>query len=196
MSWLIDPRKNWTTAEASLAKETDPRRRQILETLIAHSKTESIADFDALMATVSPNAHYHSYASDDPAMNEAQSPQGKDGIAAYYTGIVESGCYRIEFAVERICVGQDTITTEGILKMAYPGTVLGMMGIEVSDKEALYLYRQRLMIVWDFDEDGLVLCEDSYGGPGEKFDGIADRPVPPDQIYEVSAKDTNKDTSA
>jgi hypothetical protein len=190
MSFVIDPRKNWIAAEAALAKEADPRRRQLLDTLIAHSKTESIADFDGLMATVSPVAHYHSFVGDDAAMNEAQSPKGKDGIAAYYGAIVESNCHRIEFEVDRLCVGENTITTEGLLKMAYPGAVLGMMGIDVPDKESFYLYRQRLMIVWDFDEDGLVLCEDSYGGPGEKFDGIADRPLTREQVYEVSAADT------
>jgi hypothetical protein len=187
MAYRIDPRKNWSTAELHLAKETDPRRRQILETLIAHSKAECIPDFDALMATVSPNAHYHSYASDDPAMNDAQSPKGKAGVAAYYTAIVESGCHHIEHDVKRMSVGSDIITTEGILKMAYPGHVLGLMDIAVPDPEALYLYTQRLLIVWEFDEAGLVLCEDSYGGPGEKFDGIADRPISLDQIYTVEA---------
>ncbi|MBW1885433.1 MAG: hypothetical protein JRG94_23335 [Deltaproteobacteria bacterium] len=54
MAYRIDPRKNWSTAEAHLAKETDPRRRQIFQTLIADSKAECVADFDALMATVSP----------------------------------------------------------------------------------------------------------------------------------------------
>lgn len=187
MSYVIDPRKTWKLAEEHLENENDPRRREILETLITHAKTECSADLDGLMETVSPNAHYHSYVSDEPAMNEAQSPKGKAGIAAYYTAIVESGCHRLEHDVERMSVGNRVITTEGILKMAYPGRVLGMMGIEVPDKDGLYLYQQRLLIVWEFDEDGLVLCEDSYGGPGEKFDGIADRPVSLSQIFEVTA---------
>lgn len=55
---------------------------EILETLIAHAMAECSADFDALMETISPDAHYHSYVSDEPASNEAQSPKGKDGIAA------------------------------------------------------------------------------------------------------------------
>lgn len=187
--YVIDPRKNWAMAEKFLAEEADPRRRQILETLIAHAKAECRADFESLMATVSPRAHYRSYATDDPTMNEAQSPRGKDGVAAYYTGIVESGCYFIEHATERMAVGRDTLTTEGELKMAYPGAVLGTMGIEVPDPDALYLYQQRLLIVWEFDEDGLVICEDSYGGGGVKFDGIADRPISRDQIYTVSPDD-------
>ena len=187
--YIIDPRRTWAMPEKFLAEESDPRRRQILETLISHAKAESRADFESLMGTVSPRAHYRSYATDDPAMNEAQSPQGKDGIAAYYRAIVESGCHFLEHATERMAVGSDTITTEGELKMAYPGKVLDAMGIAVSDPDSLYLYQQRLMIVWDFDEDGLVLCEDSYSGGGVKFDGIADRPVSREQIYTVSPDD-------
>ena len=122
--YVIDPRRTWAMPEKFLAEEADPRRRQILETLIAHAKAESRADFESLMDTVSPRAHYRSYATDDPAMNEAQSPQGKDGIAAYYRAIVESGCHFLEHATERMAVGSDTITTEGELKMAYPGKVL------------------------------------------------------------------------
>ena len=186
MSYVIDPRKNWALPEKRLTEERDPRRRQILETLIAHSKAESTPDFEALMATVSSRAHYHSYAAGDAAENEANSPKGKDGVAAYYTALVESGCHYIEHDIERMAVGQDALTSEGTLRMAYPAAVLGAMGIEVPDPEGSYLYEQRLLIVWEFDEDGLVLCEDSYSGGGAGFDGIADRRLAPEQIYKVA----------
>jgi hypothetical protein len=187
MSYVIDPRKNWALAEKRLAEEPDARRRQILATLVAHAKAEASADFDALMATVAPTAHYRSYATDDPAMTLANSPEGKEAVAAYYQGIVASGCHLIEHAVERLVVGRDAITSEGLLKMAYPGAVLALMGIEVPDPEAHYLYQQRLLIVWEFDDEGLVLCEDSYaaaGGAG--FEGIAERPIRPDAIYRIA----------
>ncbi len=188
MDHVIDPRKNWALAERQLADERDPRRRQILETVIAHSKAEAKADFEALMTTVSPCAHYHSYAVyGDTEATAANSPQGKDGVAAYYQGIVSSGCNHIEHAVERMAVGRDSLTTEGEMKMAYPGSVLDMMGIKVPALGALYLYEQRLLIVWDFDEDGLVICEDSYSGGGRGFDDIAEHPLSPNQIYQVAA---------
>ena len=186
MKYLIDPRKNWALAEERVSEERDPRRRQILETLIAHAKAEAAADFPALMATVSPQAHYRSYASPDAGINDAQSPRGKDAVAAYYTAIVESHCHFIEHDVERMAVGFDTLTTEGELKMAYPGEVLAAMGIDVPDPTASYLYQQRLLIVWEFDPEGRVLCEDSYGGGGAGFDGIATRPIDPEQIYRVT----------
>ncbi|HIF97391.1 MAG TPA: hypothetical protein EYQ54_10280 [Myxococcales bacterium] len=85
MDYLIDCRKNWRLAKDLWAEEKDPRRRRILETLIAHA--EAAADFPALMETVSPQAHYRSYATPDPATNEAQSPRGKEAVAAYYSAI-------------------------------------------------------------------------------------------------------------
>jgi hypothetical protein len=189
VGYVIDPRKNWQTAERHLAEEHEPRRRQILECLIEHSKAESCGDFGRLMDTVSPRAHYKTYAVSDEAERDAQSPKGKDGVAAYYKGIVEAGCHRIEHDVERMVVGRDALTTEGRLRMAYPGNVLALMGTEVPDPSGLYLYEQRLLIVWEFDEEGLVLCEDSYSGGGVGFEGIAERRLNADQIYEVSATD-------
>ena len=184
MSYRIDPRKNWALAEKLLSDERDPRRRRNLETIVAHAKAETKPDFEALMATVAPNASYTSYAAGAGAEN---SPTGKDGVAAYYQGIVGAGCHFIEHDVERIAVGDDVITTEGDMKMAYPGAVLSAMGIEVPDESGLYVYESRLIIVWEFDEDGRVLCEDSYsGGDFPGFDGIADRPITRDEIYDCA----------
>ena len=128
MGYVIDCRKNWEMPERLLAEETDPIRRRNLETLIAHGKAEAKPDFDALMATVAENASYTSYT---PGGGAENSPTGKDGVAAYYQGIVGSGCNHIEHAIERMAVGRDTIMTEGDMKMAYPGAVLTAMGIEV-----------------------------------------------------------------
>jgi hypothetical protein len=182
MTLVIDPRKNWALAEKRLTEESDPRRRQILETLIAHSKAEAKPDFDALMATVAKDARYVSYTGGEGA--KANSPKGKDAIQDYYSMIVGSGLNFIEHDVERMAVGQDTLSTEGDMKMAYPGSVLAAMGIEVPDPKSLYLYLDRLIIVWEFDDTGLVLCEDSYsGGDHPRFEDIAKRPVALDEIY-------------
>lgn len=184
MSYVIDCRKNWSMAEQALDTESDRRRKQILETIIQHAKAECTPDYPALMATVSPDAHYHNYSdSADPV----HSPKGKDGVAAYYKMIVESGLGNIEHACERMAIGSDTITTEGEMKMAYPGAVLQAMEVDVPDAKGLYLYQTRLLIVWGFDADGLVLCEDSYDGGGPKFEGIGERPVTLDQIFDYKA---------
>lgn len=181
MSYLIDCRENWALPESLLESETDPIRRRNLETIIAHAKAEAKPDFEALMNTVAGNASYTSYT---PGGGDENSPTGKEGVANYYKGIVGSGCNHIEHAIERMAVDRKVITTEGDMKMAYPGAVLKAMEIDVPDESGHYLYLSRLIIIWGFDENGLVLCEDSYaGGDFPGFEGIAERPVSMDQIY-------------
>lgn len=121
MSYLIDCRKNWALPESLLESETDPIRRRNLETIIAHAKAEAKPDFEALMNTVAGNASYTSYT---PGGGDENSPTGKEGVANYYKGIVGSGCNHIEHAIERMAVDRKVITTEGDMKMAYPGAVL------------------------------------------------------------------------
>ena len=181
MSYKVDPRKNYALLEERLQTETDPIIRRNLEVMIKHSKAEAAADFPTLMSTVSDRAAYTSYTSGAAAVDN--SPKGKDGVAAYYRMIVESGCHQIEHAVERVVADHHAISTDGDFTMAYPTPVLKAMGFDVSDAAPYYLYKGRLMIVWGFDENGLVTCEDSYPA-GAGFEGIAERPCRPDEIYQ------------
>lgn len=180
MSYKVDPRKNWAALETRLQTETDPIIRRNLEMMIKHSKAEAAADFPTLMSTVADNAAYTSYTSGAAAVDN--SPKGKDGVAAYYKMIVESGCHYIEHAVERVVADHHAISTDGDFTMAYPTPVLKAMGVAVGDAP-YYLYKGRLMIVWGFDKNGFVTCEDSYPA-GAGFEGIADRPCTLDDIYQ------------
>jgi hypothetical protein len=185
--YRIDPRRNWTLMVARMANEPDALIKAHMQTVIDHARYEAAADFDSLMATVSPQASYHSY-SGDPAADAANSPQGKDGVAAYYRMIVESGLHHIEHKTDRIIADREHILEEGVIKMAYPGAVLQMMGNAAADAEKLYVYQSRLVIIWGFDEDGLVKYEDSYAPPGG-FEGILDREIGLDQIYPFTSAD-------
>jgi hypothetical protein len=182
MIYKVDPRKNWAALEQRLKTETDPIIRRNFETTIKHAKAEAAADFPTLMSTVADNAAYTSYTDGDAAGN---SPKGKDGVAAYYKMIVESGCHHIEHAMDRIVADRYAITTEGNISMAYPTAILKAMGIEVSDAYPYYLYVGRLMIVWGFDEQGLVTCEDSYTS-GTGFVDIDKRPCTLEEIWQYS----------
>ncbi|MEM7142762.1 MAG: nuclear transport factor 2 family protein [Actinomycetota bacterium] len=181
--YLIDQRKNWAMAEARLSTEDDPRRRQVLDTIVEHAKAEALPDYDRLMATVSPAAHYRFFG--DAGVTDVA---GKDGVAAFYLDLVETGRNAVEHDVDRIAVDRDVITTEGPMRMAFPGAYLAAAGIEAPDPDGHYLYETRMMIVWGFDDDGLVQCEDSYTA-GDGWSGIADRPVRPDQIRPVTEAD-------
>ena len=182
VEYLIDQRKNWAMAEQRLAGEPDPRRRQLLATIIEHAQAEALPDYERLMATVSPRAHYRFFG------DEVTDVIGKDGVGAFYAELVDTGRNSVEHAVDRMVVDRDAITTEGPMRMAYPGAFLADVGIEVPDLDGLYLYETRMMIVWGFDEDGLVQCEDSYAA-GDGWAGIATRPVEPEQIRPVTLAD-------
>jgi hypothetical protein len=173
----IDPSRTWRKVEERLARETDPRRRRNLETVLAHMKAEASGDLDALMATVAEGAEYHAWGSPDPTF----SPRGKAAVRAFYAAYVASGAHRLEFDVDRLVVDAGCVLTEGTMRIAYPGALLEMLGHVVDDPEAFYLYQARMCTVWPMDAQGLVLGEDTYVA-GDGFAGIADRKLRPEDL--------------
>src|SRR5207302_1679065 len=79
------------------------------------------------------------------------SPQGKDGVRAFYERFVASGAGRLQLDIDRLVVDRDCILTEGVMRMAYPGRTLRAMGIDVDDPDAHYLYEARMATLWPFD---------------------------------------------
>ena len=92
-----------------------------------------------------------------------------------------SGAVKLELDVDRLVVDEDCVVTEGLMKIAYPGQLLQLMGHEVPEPDATYLFRTRMCVVWPMDEDGLVIGEDTYT-EGDGFAGIADRKLAPADI--------------
>ena len=174
---LIAQNLTWKKVEERLATEADPVLRRNLEMLCRHMKAEAALDMDALMATVSERAHYHSY-SGDPA---APSPEGKAAVRQFYENFAASGAGKLHLDIERLVVDRHCILTEGVMRMAYPGRTLEVMGIAVEDASADYLYETRMAIVWPIDEDGLFLGEDAYV-ERDGFEGIAGRKIDPGDI--------------
>src|SRR5689334_7774926 len=172
----IDPTKTWRLVEARLARERDPRRRRNLETLLAHMRAEAAPDLNALMATVAETACYHAWGTDDPLY----SPQGKAAAQAFYEAFIASGAHRLELDVDRLVVDDDCVVTEGVMRIAYPGAIVALLGHAVDDPGAYYLFETRMAVVWPMS-DGLVLGEDTYTA-GDGFAGIADRKLSPDEL--------------
>jgi hypothetical protein len=166
----IDPTKTWRKVEERLARERDPRRRRNLETVLAHMKAEAEPDLEALMATVAGNASYRAWGTPDPLY----SPQGKDAVRDFYTAFVSSGAHRLELDVDRLVVDDDCVVTEGVMRIAYPGAIVRLLGHDVDDPDAYYLFETRMAVLWPMDEHGLVLGEETYTG-GDGFAGIAER---------------------
>jgi hypothetical protein len=175
----IDPNNTWRKVEERLKHEADPRRRRNLETVLAHMKAEAAGDLDGLMATITTREtpRYHAFGASDPML----SPQGRDAVRQFYAAFVASGAVKLELDVERLVVDDDVVVTEGLMKIAYPGSLLRLMGHAVDDPGAFYLFQTPMCVIWPMDADGKVIGEDSYTG-GDGFVGIAERKLGPGDI--------------
>ncbi len=173
---VIEQTRTWAAVEERLARESDPTLRRNLQLLLAHMKAEAAGDLDGLMATLCATPSYHAYGAPPPA-----SPTGRAEVRRFYEDFIASGATRLSFDVERLIVDRHCILTEGVMRMAYPGSTLAARSIAVDDESAYYLYEARMATLWPFDDDGMIVGEDTYTG-GDGFAGIASRKLAPDDI--------------
>ena len=180
----LDPNKSWSRIEERLASETDPILRRNLDLVLVHMKHEARADIEGVIATLCEKPRYVMHDNPDDAV---MNPEGsKDAVRKFYDlTIVQTGAHRLEFACDRVIVDKHSVFTDGLMLIAYPGTTLRAMGIEVDDSEAYYLYQTRMGIVWPVDaEVGKLVGEEAYTGQ-DGFAGIADRKITLADIAEL-----------
>jgi hypothetical protein len=178
---VIDQNLTWSVVEERLAAETDPVLRRNLEQLLVHMKAEAAGDLDTLMATVADDASYTAFGAPPSG-----SPKGKAAVRRFYEDFIASGATRLQFAIDRLVVDKRCILTEGVMRMAYPGSTLAARGIAVDDESAFYLYEAHMATLWPINDDGLFIGEDTYTGENG-FDGIASRKLAPGDIVELAA---------
>ncbi len=172
----IDPNNTWRLVEERMERETDPVVKRNLELVFNHMQSEAKADIEGVVATLCEEPKYIAHdVPDSPEMNPAGD---KDAIRKFYDmTIVQTDAWRLELNCDRVIADREAVMTEGVMRMAYPGKVLAMMGIEVDDPEAYYLYQTRMSVVWPVDPDsGLLIGEETYTGT-DGFAGIADRKI-------------------
>jgi hypothetical protein len=172
----LDPNLTWKLVEERFDAETDPRRKRNLELVLEHMQAEARADIEGVVATLTEKPRYILHSNpEDPVLNPAGS---KDAVRAFYDAtIVQTGAHHLEFDCDRVIVDEDSVFTEGRMRMAYPGKILHAMGLTVDDPDAYYLSESRMGIVWPYDpaEDRLT-GEEVYSG-GDAFEGITDRKI-------------------
>ncbi len=173
---VIEQSRTWAKVEERLATETDPILIRNLEAVLFHMKAEAEGDLEGLLITLSDDANYHAYGAGPEG-----SPTGKAEVRRFYEDFIASGATRLALDIDRLVVDKDCILTEGVMRMAYPGSTLAARGIAVDDESAYYLYEARMATLWPFDEDGLIIGEDTYTG-GNGFEGIAGRKLAPEDI--------------
>jgi hypothetical protein len=135
MTMAVDKTKTWRKVEERLAREQSPRKRALLENVLAHMKAESVPDLDGLMTTLAPNPDYHFWGPDGDT-----GPKGTEAVRSFYTAFASSGAHRLEYDVERVVVDDDCVVLEGVMRIIYPGRTLAAMGRTVDDADGWYLY--------------------------------------------------------
>jgi hypothetical protein len=173
---VIEQTRTWAAVEERLATETDPTLRRNLELVLAHMKAEAAGDLDGLLVTLADDASYHAYGAGPEG-----SPTGKAEVRRFYEDFIASGATRLQLDIDRLIVDKHCILTEGVMRMAYPGSTLAARGIAVDDESAYYLYEARMATLWPFNDEGMIIGEDTYTG-GNGFEGIASRKLAPEDI--------------
>lgn len=153
----VDSRNNWKLVDELLETEQDAWRRTMLLELKQHMQTECGGDLEALLATMVDDPQFHNWAG-----NVDSGPKGKDALREFYAGLIGSGSNRFEYAIERIVIGDDTLVTEGEIRVPFSGQMLQAMGKEDAKPEAFYATHGRTVTFWPFSKEGKIIGEDIY----------------------------------
>jgi len=148
----------WYGLEEKLERTTNPRHRQMLETVIEHAKSETRGDVDGLMSTLGDDPQYHFWSG-----GKDWGPKGLDAVRKYYDDFVASGAGFFESFKARTVVDDDNVVTESVMRGIIPGRVAKRRGYAIDDLDAHYLVFNRTAIFWPFDESCTLIGEDSYG---------------------------------
>ncbi|NRA03002.1 MAG: nuclear transport factor 2 family protein [Myxococcales bacterium] len=160
----FDPERSWRVLEARLEQESDPRRRQLLEWVRDHVRSEILGDLESLMATLIDEPQYHFF-----GMGPDAGPKGRAAVEAFYKQMLASGGNRFEFEMHRVVVDEGAVVTEGQLRQVVPGSALVASQIETVESEAVdpaanYLSEMQILTLWPAGADGRLVGEDIYFG--------------------------------
>ena len=160
----FDPEKSWAPLEIRIAREKDPRRRQNLEQVRDHMRTEIRGEIDGLMATLADEPSYHFWGA--PVEG---GPKGHAAVDDFYRQMIAGGGNHFHFDIKRIVVDEETVVTEGQIHQEVAGAALLASGIqEVEgvpvDGDSMYLSETHIVTVWPMTSDGRIIGEDIYFG--------------------------------
>lgn len=156
--WMVaadDTSVLWKPYEERLAQTTEPRRRQVLETIIEHLRTESGGDLEGVMKTVAPDAAFRS--------PWGPGPQNWDEVKVHYEEMfANGGIGNMSVDLKRLVVDDDTIVNEYVCYMLFPARMARAAGYSVPDDDGHYAVWQSSATVLPFDPDGLLRGEITY----------------------------------
>jgi len=169
----FDPTRTWKVVQEKLDQTTNPRHRAMLGELLNHARGEVEGDLERVMGTLSATPAYRGVRSGP------KQPVGTDEIRDFYVNeVFGGGRFCIEGNKDRIVVDDDTIITEGTMRVMLWGRDLERQGATVDDRDAVYLMTVRLLIVWPFDKSGKIIGEESWNQQPESVVKVAPEDVP------------------
>jgi hypothetical protein len=172
----IDPTAGRRAVDERLAKTENPRHRSMLQALSGHLRAEAEGSLDGLMDSLVEKPEYHMY-----AKGHDYGPKGYDAVKTYYAQLIAARRGVLEYVLDRIVLDDDCVVTEGLINAYQPGRAAKEFGFNVTELDATYLVSYRAVIMWPFDEAGLLLGEDGYAS----FDPDSAVMVPSDELPDV-----------
>jgi hypothetical protein len=160
----FDPELSCIALDERIAKETDARRRQLLEQVREHMFVEIRGELPKLMATLVDEPRYHFWGT-----HAEGGPKGRAAVEEFYRQMIAGGGNDFRFDIRRIVVDDDAVVTEGVMCQMIPGAAVAASGVEEVagepfDPEATYLAEMQILTVWPMSSDGRIIGEDIYFG--------------------------------
>jgi hypothetical protein len=149
------------------AAETDPRYKAMLEVWLEHLRAEAALDIERTMATVSPDASFHSWG------GVFQDPDGAryDRVRSRYQAVMDSGGFPpLELLCERFFIGPDAILLEGDNRSVLTSEQARDAGFDVPAGQRYIGYSR--LCCWVPFQDGKILAEDLYWHPPYRIEPL------------------------
>ncbi|MBM0123336.1 hypothetical protein [Pimelobacter simplex] len=162
-----------------LATTESARQRSMLERMRVHAAAERDGDLETLVGTLGEATNYHFW-----ELSGDVGPKTKEGVTEYYRNLVENNGHVLEFFCERMVVDDDCIVIEGVLTLIQPGALMVQhpMAAGFAEADKNYLIKMRNVIFWSFDEDLMIVAEDSYSGGPIEMRVLEDEELPADFV--------------
>ncbi len=155
----LDIREQNTAVERTLETTENPRHRYLLEAYLRHRYLESAGRYEEILApdmTVE-NPVYRFTLAGQPSFKL----EGRDQVATLYGHWTETDQCIFYVEDEIVAVGDHLIVGRGVSYQQTLGSELAASGVE-ADEDAMYLARSQIVMIWPYDDRGLLLGEDVW----------------------------------
>jgi len=169
-----------SAADALLETLTDPRHRRIIANYRRHAIFEVCGEWEGIFTpdmTVERPVYYFQIQGANGVKLEG------DEVKQFYRGTAEAARAVILVEDEQLMVADWGFTSDSIMKTYQRGEDLAALGLEVDDPRGFYVLKQRLAMIWHYDEWGRLegehvfenmLFQDVIKIPEEAFVTVAD----------------------